>query len=52
MAASRSPGENGAADGGQSVRRALAVLRLVASGQERGVRLTDIAAMSGLSRPT
>src|SRR4051794_28469852 len=40
------------ADGAQSVRRALAVLRLVASGQDRGVRLTDIAAMSGLSRPT
>lgn len=39
-------------DGAQSVRRALAVLRLVASGQERGVRLTDIAVMSGLSRPT
>ncbi|MGH8787740.1 MAG: IclR family transcriptional regulator [Cupriavidus necator] len=39
-------------DGAQSVRRALAVLRLVATGQERGVRLTDIAAMSGLSRPT
>ena len=34
--------------GVQSVRRALAVLRLVAMGQEDGVRLTDIAAMSGL----
>jgi DNA-binding IclR family transcriptional regulator len=41
-----------AAGGVQSVRRALAVLRLVATGQERGVRLTDIAEMSGLSRPT
>lgn len=41
-----------AADGAQSVRRALAVLRLVASGQERGVRLIDVANMSGLSRPT
>jgi DNA-binding IclR family transcriptional regulator len=40
------------ANGVQSVRRALAVLRLVATGQERGVRLTDIADMSGLSRPT
>jgi DNA-binding IclR family transcriptional regulator len=38
--------------GVQSLRRALAVLRLVATGQERGVRLTDIAQMSGLSRPT
>ena len=34
------------------MRRALAVLRLVATGQEGGVRLTDIAGMSGLSRPT
>ncbi len=40
------------ADGAQSVRRALAVLRLVATGQEAGMRLTDIAEMSGLSRPT
>ena len=39
-------------DGTQSVRRALAVLRLVATGQEGGIRLTDIAAMTGLSRPT
>ena len=41
-----------ASQGAQSVRRALAVLRLVATGQEQGVRLTDIATMSGLSRPT
>ncbi len=38
--------------GVQSVRRAMAVLRLVAMGQEEGVRLTDIASMSGLHRPT
>lgn len=38
--------------GAQTVRRALALLRLVASGQETGVRLTDLAEMSGLSRPT
>jgi DNA-binding IclR family transcriptional regulator len=54
----RKPGAAGkgvaaeSANGVQSVRRALAVLRLVATGQERGVRLTDIAGMSGLSRPT
>lgn len=36
----------------QTVRRALAVLRLVATGQEHGVRLADLAAMSGLARPT
>lgn len=41
-----------ARDGAQCVRRTLAVLRLVATGQELGVRLTDIATMSGLSRPT
>jgi DNA-binding IclR family transcriptional regulator len=41
-----------AGQGVQSVRRALTVLRLVATGQEQGVRLTDIATMSGLSRPT
>lgn len=40
------------ADGAQSVRRAISVLRLVAAGQDRGVRLTDVAAMSGLTRPT
>lgn len=40
------------ADGAQSVRRAVAVLRLVATGQDRGVRLTDIATMSGMARPT
>ncbi|TFY99892.1 IclR family transcriptional regulator [Ramlibacter rhizophilus] len=40
------------ADGAQSVRRALAVLRLVATGQDRGVRLTDVARMCGLPLPT
>ncbi len=39
-------------DGAQSIRRALAVLRLLAAGQEMGVRLTDLAATSGLRRPT
>lgn len=39
-------------DGAQSIRRALAVLRLLAAGQELGVRLTDLAAASGLRRPT
>ena len=38
--------------GAQTVRRALALLRLVATGQEAGVRLTDLSEMSGLSRPT
>jgi DNA-binding IclR family transcriptional regulator len=38
--------------GAQSVRRALAVLRVVAAGQERGVRLIDAVSQTGLSRPT
>jgi DNA-binding IclR family transcriptional regulator len=38
--------------GAQTVRRALALLRLVATGQEAGVRLADLVEMSGLSRPT
>lgn len=38
--------------GGEAVRRALAILRLLATGQERGVRLTDIVAQAGLNRPT
>lgn len=38
--------------GAQTVRRAVALLRLVACGQERGVRLIDLVRMSGLNRPT
>lgn len=38
--------------GAQSVRRALAVLRVLATGQERGVRLTDVVTHTGLNRPT
>lgn len=38
--------------GAQSIRRALAVLRIVATGQERGVRLVDVATHVGLNRPT
>lgn len=39
-------------EGAQSVRRALALLRILATGQDRGVRLTDIVEESGLNRPT
>jgi DNA-binding IclR family transcriptional regulator len=39
-------------EGAQSIRRALAVLRLVAGGQETGVRLVDVVRGAGLSRPT
>jgi DNA-binding IclR family transcriptional regulator len=40
------------AQGVQSIRRALAVLRVVAAGQERGVRLVDVVRGAGLNRPT
>jgi len=38
--------------GVQTVRRAMALLRLLACGQGRGVRLADLVHMSGLNRPT
>lgn len=38
--------------GAQSVRRAVTILRLLAVGQEHGVRFTDIVEESGLNRPT
>jgi DNA-binding IclR family transcriptional regulator len=44
-------GERGTA-GAQSIRRAVKLLRILAAGQEHGVRLTDVAAESGLNRPT
>lgn len=44
--------DTAATAGAQSVRRALAVLRVLATGQERGVRLTDVVAHTGLNRPT
>lgn len=43
---------NSGSDGAQSVRRAITVLRLVAAGQDLGVRLTDIATLAGLTLPT
>ncbi|MDS1140174.1 IclR family transcriptional regulator [Pusillimonas sp. SM2304] len=46
------PEEIKAASGSQTVARAIQVLRLVACGQELGVRLTDLVQMSGLNRPT
>lgn len=45
-------GTNEGGDGAQSVRRAIAVLRLVAAGQDQGVRLTDVATLAGLTLPT
>lgn len=45
----KSPGK---VAGAQSIRRAVRVLRILAVGQEHGVRLTDIVNESGLIRPT
>jgi DNA-binding IclR family transcriptional regulator len=57
--AARAAGESASVDaaprraaGTQSIRRALAVLRIVAAGQERGVRLVDVVRDAGLNRPT
>lgn len=44
--------DTAATAGAQSVRRALAVLRVLATGQERGVRLTDVVSHTDLNRPT
>lgn len=38
--------------GAQSVRRAVRILRVLAAGQDQGVRLTDIVEESRLNRPT
>lgn len=38
--------------GAQSIRRAVAILRILASGQDQGVRLADVVSGSGLNRPT
>lgn len=38
--------------GAQSLRRALAVLRIVAETQERGIRLVDLVEGTGFNRPT
>lgn len=52
MAAAPDTDRDAATAGAQSVRRALAVLRVLATGQERGVRLTDVVSHTGLNRPT
>lgn len=49
---SESHGDDAKPGGSQTVSRAIKVLRLVACGQELGMRLTDIVHMSGLNRPT
>lgn len=38
--------------GARSIRRAVAILRVLATGQEHGVRLRDIVEHTGLNRPT
>jgi DNA-binding IclR family transcriptional regulator len=38
--------------GGQAIRRALAVLRILAEGRETGIPLNDVVQATGLTRPT
>ena len=38
--------------GAQAIRRALAVLRILAAGREDGVPLADVVRATGLTRPT
>ncbi|MFB4202959.1 MULTISPECIES: IclR family transcriptional regulator [Arhodomonas] len=45
-------GDGGRTVGARSIRRALAILRILATGQEHGVRITDIVYQTGLNRPT
>ncbi|PAU75257.1 IclR family transcriptional regulator [Halomonas salipaludis] len=45
-------GEVGKTLGARSIRRAVAILRILATGQEHGVRITDIVQQTGLNRPT
>lgn len=40
------------AEGTQSIRRALAILDVLAEGRDRGIRLADVARRTGVSRPT
>lgn len=43
---------SGPTPGAQSIRRAVAILRVLASGQEQGVRLSEVVSSAGLNRPT
>ncbi|AFT69642.1 Transcriptional regulator, IclR family [Alloalcanivorax dieselolei B5] len=44
--------EEGKTQGARSIRRAVSILRILATGQEQGVRITDIVHQTGLNRPT
>ena len=47
------PGNNGEPrQGAQTIRRALSVLRILATGREEGVHLSDVVRATALSRPT
>ncbi|MBJ7404217.1 MAG: helix-turn-helix domain-containing protein, partial [Bradyrhizobium sp.] len=52
----RSPKSNPGAEeprpGAQAIRRALAVLRILAAGREDGVPLAEVVRTTGLKRPT
>jgi DNA-binding IclR family transcriptional regulator len=52
MAGARGDRPGPASDGTQSIRRALSILRILATGREAGFGLTDIAHQAGLTRPT
>jgi DNA-binding IclR family transcriptional regulator len=43
---------HGKVEGAQSIRRAFAILRILAAGQETGARVTEVARLSRLSRST
>lgn len=44
--------KSGTRDGAQSIRRAMAVLRVLATAREAGLGLTEIARQTGLTQPT
>ena len=52
MTPSKNESDSSIHGGSQTVRRAFELLRLVACGQEAGVRLKDLVEISGLNRPT
>jgi DNA-binding IclR family transcriptional regulator len=49
---SRRQTKNEPRQGAQAIRRALAVLRILATGRDTGVPLTEVAQATGLTRPT
>jgi DNA-binding IclR family transcriptional regulator len=50
--AARPDGRQGPRQGAQAIRRALAVLRILAAGRENGLPLREVVRATGLTRPT